>query len=91
MPGYSFSTDNLNSTPCQVVTLAATGQAQAKLDYLERTGAGQTVVVGNGRNPRGTGGNLRPRQATPYGRAPEQPEQFFELTFNDQKPLFETF
>lgn len=38
--------------PCRLNILPATGQAQAKLDYIERLGADTVIAIGNGRNDR---------------------------------------
>ena len=40
------------AVPCTVSVLPADNQDQAKLDYVNRLGADQTVCMGNGRNDR---------------------------------------
>ena len=43
---------SLQGLPCELAILAATGQSQAKLDYVRRLSAGSVACIGNGRNDR---------------------------------------
>ena len=42
----------LSGLPCELVILAATDQAQAKREYLQRLGPDAVACIGNGRNDR---------------------------------------
>lgn len=43
---------SLQGLPCELAILAATGQSQAKLDYVRRLSAESVACIGNGRNDR---------------------------------------
>jgi soluble P-type ATPase len=47
---YGNAREQLSGCAAEVVCLPATGQAQAKLDYVRRLGPVHVVAVGNGRN-----------------------------------------
>lgn len=47
---YGNARDQLRDCTAEVVCLPASGQAQAKLDYVRRLGPDQVAAVGNGRN-----------------------------------------
>lgn len=47
---YGNAREQLSGCTAEVVCLPATGQAQAKLDYVRRLGPDHVVAVGNGRN-----------------------------------------
>ncbi|MDR8394794.1 MAG: hypothetical protein RXS25_22475 [Paraburkholderia sp.] len=47
---YGDAREHLRGCPAEVVCLPASGQAQAKREYVLRLGAQQVVAVGNGRN-----------------------------------------
>jgi soluble P-type ATPase len=42
----------LRGLPCRITVLPQGDQAQAKLDYIQELGPGQTACMGNGRNDR---------------------------------------
>jgi len=44
--------EGMTDIPCTVSVLPPGAQDQAKLDYINRLGSGQTVCMGNGRNDR---------------------------------------
>ena len=47
---YGNAREQLRGCAAEVVCLSATGQAEAKLDYVRRLGSERVVAVGNGRN-----------------------------------------
>jgi P-type E1-E2 ATPase len=47
---YGNAREQLHECAAAVVCLPATGQAQAKLDYVRRLGSERVVAIGNGRN-----------------------------------------
>lgn len=49
---FARAAEALAGLPCAVTILEASGQAQAKLDFIQRLGASLTVCIGNGRNDR---------------------------------------
>ena len=52
--GDTFGTARaeLEGLPCQVVILAAEGQAEAKMRFAESLGSSRVAAIGNGRNDR---------------------------------------
>ena len=49
---FACAAEALAGLPCTVTILESSGQAQAKLDFIQRLGASLTVCIGNGRNDR---------------------------------------